>query len=118
MHEGRTWFVPAFIANYKEGYEPDVEDVILFTQVDPDDNSEFIPVFDNSSHCDHYIGSLNGGKRDKALCIYAFQTLSDLEKRVRTDFNREVQLIVHASNAPDGNGQEEELNLFDSDDEL
>lgn len=117
MHEGRTWFIPAFIPNYKEGHEPDVDDVILFTQVDPDGHNEFIPVFDNSSYCDHYIGTLNAGKRDKALCIYAFRTLSDLEKRVRSDFGREVQLIIHASDSPDGD-EEEELDLFDSDDEL
>ena len=114
MHEGRTWFIPAFLSNYKEGYEPLVEDILLFTQEDSLGN-DYIPVFDNSSHCDLYIAHINAGNRDKSVCIFAFSSLSDLENRVRKDFKNEVKLIIHTTDTPDG--PEEELDL-DPDEKL
>lgn len=108
MHKSRAWFIPAYITNYKEGHEPDLEDVTLFTLVDTDTASEYIPVFDNSQHCDQMIGEINAGKRDKSICIYAFPSLSDIEKRVRKDFGRPVQLIVHTSDGVQEVSQEEQ----------
>jgi len=107
LHSDRTWYILAYINNYQEDVEPGVEDIILFTVIDPETTSEYIPVFDSSDMCNEYINDLSAeGKRDKSICIYGFQTLSDIEKRVRADFGRPVQLIVTATDEQQSEDEE------------
>jgi len=90
------WYIPAYISNYNEEIDPQPEDIILFTLTNPGTDKEFIPVYNNPEECNDYIKELNSlGKKDKAICIYAFQSLAELEKRIRNDFGRPILLIMH-----------------------
>jgi hypothetical protein len=107
LDANKPWYIPAFIPEERRNREPVAEDVVLFTIVEPGTGHEYIPVFDEYSGCDEYLLGISPTKKDGSFAIYAFGSLSEIDKRVRQDFGRKVDLIVYSTEKPD----EEDSNL-------
>lgn len=92
-----TWYIPAYIANLREGHDPRIEDIVLFIAVDVVTMRESIPVFDDFNDCDKYLDSISPGKRDKCLAIFAFHSMTDIDERVIKAFGKSVPLDITSS---------------------
>lgn len=89
-----TWYVPAYIANLREGHNPRSEDIVLFTDTDVVTMRESVFVFDLFNDCDTYLDSISPGKRDKCLAIFAFHSIEEINERVFKSFGRSIPLDI------------------------
>ena len=98
MKVHRVWYVPGHVPDYDtaETEEEAIETITLlvFNDAQPED---YVPVFDNLQACDAFVRDLAEEHQDLAFAVCSFRSISDIEDKLKEEFDRDVKLLIQES---------------------